>query len=157
MALTNCDECGEKLSEHAKACPHCAAPAKIALRTFRQERLEQERLEKQERRKKVVIDHAVIEGGIRKALNKPEGDLTKGDLEQLTSLDLRENQITDLTPLKDFTQLTRLNLDENQITDLTPLKDLTELTELKCDDNLAIPNRTPWWEAFLDEVKRFFR
>ena len=135
MALANCDECGKELSEHAEVCPHCAAPAKIALRTFRQERLEQERLEEQERRKKVIIDHAVIEGGIRKALNKPEGDLTKGDLEQLTEL----------------------NLGNNQITDLTPLKDLTELTDLKCDDNLAIPNRTPWREAFLDEVKRFFR
>ena len=179
MALANCDECGKELSEHAEACPHCAAPAKIALCNFREdqerlererlevnrlykeqlerERLEQERLERerlererpererrerleQERRKKVIIGHVALEGVIRKTLSKPEGDLTKGDLEQLTELylnlkDLDGNQFTDLTPLKDLTQLTRLDLIDNQITDLTPLKNLTQLTTLNLIDN----------------------
>ena len=96
MALANCNECGKELSEHAEACPHCATPAKIALQTFR---VEQE----QERRKKGKIDHAGIEEAIRAKLNKSEGDLT-----QLTTLNLSNNQITDITPLKDLTQLETL-------------------------------------------------
>ena len=124
MALANCGECGKELSEHAEVCPHCAAPAKIALRPLKAEQEKKRAEQEQERREKVIIDHAVIEGEIREELNKPEGDLTKGDLEQLT----------------------KLMLWGNQITDLTPLKDLTQLTELKCEDNLAIPTRTPWWK-----------
>ena len=26
MSLKNCDECGEKISEHAEACPRCGSP-----------------------------------------------------------------------------------------------------------------------------------
>ena len=83
--------------------------------------------------------HPAIEEAIREAIGKPEGDLTKGDFEHLTTLDLNNNQISDLTPLvqslKDLTQLTELYLAENQISDVTPLKDLTQLTvlELSCN------------------------
>ena len=113
-------------------------------------------------------NHKIIESAIREALGNPEGELTKADLDEVTELNLRsnqltdvtalkdltqltvlylfDNQLTDVTPLKDLTQLTVLHLFDNQLTDVTALKDLTQLTELKCDDNLAIPNRTPWWK-----------
>ena len=145
MALANCDECGKELSEHAEVCPHCAASAKVALRTF-----------EQERRKKVIIDHAVIEGEIRKALSKPEGDLTKGDLEQLTSLTLSDTPITDLTPLKDLTQLTYLKLSNNPRLDQEEIDDLwtmlscssESLFDIEIDSDYpdAGPKPKPWWK-----------
>ena len=86
--------------------------------------------------------HPAIEEAIREAIGKPEGDLTKGDFEHLTTLDLNNNQISDLTPLvqslKDLTQLTELYLAENQISDVTPLKDLTQLILLRLYDNNQI-------------------
>ena len=29
MALIECPECGREISEHAEACPHCGAPARL--------------------------------------------------------------------------------------------------------------------------------
>ena len=53
---------------------------------------------------------AAIEAAIRKAANKPTGELTKADLERVTSLDLRNNKLTDLTGLEKLTQLKELRL-----------------------------------------------
>ena len=78
-----------------------------------------------------------IKEGIRKALSKPEGDLTQEDLEQLTSLELEKNQITDLTPLKDLTQLEELTYHNNQVSN-------AQIKELK--KKLPNMNSTPWWK-----------
>ena len=55
--------------------------------------------------------------------------------ENLTTLDLTSNKVTDLTPLADLTKLTDLTLWDNKITDLTPLTGLTELNNLILWDN----------------------
>ena len=51
-------------------------------------------------------------------------------LTNLTSLDLRENQISDIKPLSNLTKLTSLDLRGNQISDIKPLSNLTKLTSL---------------------------
>ncbi|MEI6445916.1 MAG: leucine-rich repeat domain-containing protein, partial [Nostocales cyanobacterium ELA583] len=49
-------------------------------------------------------------------------------LTKLTSLNLRENQISDIKPLSNLTNLTSLDLRGNQISDIKPLSNLTNLT-----------------------------
>ncbi|MDH4291462.1 MAG: leucine-rich repeat domain-containing protein, partial [Dehalococcoidia bacterium] len=48
---------------------------------------------------------------------------------------LRENQISDISPLASVTSLTELSLKENQISDISPLASLTSLTELSLGEN----------------------
>jgi hypothetical protein len=80
----------------------------------------------------------VIEKEIREKLEKPEGELTKVDLEKVTSLNLRSNQLTDVKGLEKLTQLKMLNLKDNQLTELTGLEKLTQLKELYLSDNLDL-------------------
>ena len=53
----------------------------------------------------------------------------------LTELDLRDNQISDITPLTNLTALKVLTLYHNQISDITPLVGLTALTTLFLSSN----------------------
>jgi uncharacterized protein YceK len=46
-----------------------------------------------------------IEAAIRKSLEKPEGELTKADLEKVTKLDLKQNQLTDVKGLEKLTEI----------------------------------------------------
>ena len=43
---------------------------------------------------KPLITNPIIEKAIRKSLKKPTGELTKVDLEKVTYLNLKENQLT---------------------------------------------------------------
>ena len=54
-----------------------------------------------------------IEKAIRKELKKPEGELTKADYEKVTTLNLKYNQLTEVTGLEKLTQLTHLHLRYN--------------------------------------------
>ena len=62
---------------------------------------------------KPLIADPIVEKAIRKELKKPTGELTKADLEKVNSLDIRSNQLTDVTVLKELTQLVELNLGGN--------------------------------------------
>lgn len=55
--------------------------------------------------------------------------------ENLESLDLSENRISDLSPLSGLDKLTYLEVDRNNIRDLTPLADLTGLEHLNIYNN----------------------
>jgi hypothetical protein len=55
--------------------------------------------------------------------------------EDLTCLNLKSNQVSDLSPLADLTDMTELNLQENRITDITALSGLGSLTDLQLSDN----------------------
>ncbi len=59
-----------------------------------------------------------------------ECDVANQKLLIITELDLKNNKISDIKPLKYLTQLTSLNLGGNQISDLKPLESLTNLTWL---------------------------
>lgn len=53
----------------------------------------------------------------------------------LKQLKLNENEISDITPLKDLKQLEYLEFSRNRVVDVTPLKNLTNLTFLKLYNN----------------------
>jgi len=57
------------------------------------------------------------------------------NLTNVSSLQLCNNSITDLSPLSGLTALTNLSLFGNSITDLGPLSGLTSLTQLLLHDN----------------------
>jgi uncharacterized repeat protein (TIGR02543 family) len=58
----------------------------------------------------------------------------------LFELNMDENSISDVTPLKGLMNLKRLDISWNSISDLTPLASLTQLTKLKADDqHLTLP------------------
>jgi len=56
-------------------------------------------------------------------------------LSSSNELDLYQNQISDITPLRSCAGLTSLNLSSNQISDITPLQSLTNLTSLNFSSN----------------------
>lgn len=56
----------------------------------------------------------------------------------LKILDLSENRISDLSPLRNLTQLESLDLDRNYISNLEPLKNLTNLKRLNIYNNEGI-------------------
>ncbi|WP_288980167.1 leucine-rich repeat domain-containing protein [uncultured Parvimonas sp.] len=60
----------------------------------------------------------------------------------LKKLKLNENEISDITPLKDLTKLEYLEIQRNRIVDIKPLEKLTNLTFLKLYNNL-IEDITP--------------
>jgi internalin A len=89
----------------------------------------------------VVFTDTVLEGLVRKAMNKPEGDITLAEAEAVTMLDLQMDgndyslpRIEDVSDLKQFPNLTSLALnwalfdgDGDEDFDLSPLAGLTKL------------------------------
>ena len=96
-----------------------------------------------------------IEKEIRWRLENPEGELTKADLEKVKNLYLRNNQLTDVTALKELTQLTYLNLERNQLTEVPRgLEKLPQLERLwlnnnKLTDVKGLENLTQLKELYL--------
>ena len=90
---------------------------------------------------------------LNKALGKNEGDaITKEDLEGLKELDAEGLSITDISMLKYTPSLTQLNLKDNQITDISPLIENTGISgaiKLKTNplNNTALSTHIPALEA----------
>jgi len=72
---------------------------------------------------------------LRIAVRKPVGDLTRGDLDKVKKLKVRESGITDLTIFVELRNLEELNLNKNKITDLKPLVKLANLKKLSVNFN----------------------
>ena len=68
---------------------------------------------------KLIADPTIVEKAVRKELEKPEGELTKADLEKVRELDLGNTQITDagLKEIAKLQNLTHLYLNDTKITD----------------------------------------
>ena len=81
----------------------------------------------------------VIEKEIRKAVNRPRGQLNKEFLTEVTQLDIAEYQLTDVSSLAGLKNLKTLYLDNNQLMDISPLMGLTQLKSLSL---LFNPNLT---------------
>ena len=81
----------------------------------------------------------VIEKEIRKAVNRPRGELNKEFLTEVTQLDIAEYQLTDISSLAGLKNLQTLYLDNNQLMDISPLMGLTQLKSLSL---LFNPNLT---------------
>ena len=94
---------------------------------------------------KCAIDHnaklsneasaKVIEAAIRRAAKKPEGELTKADLEKVTSLNFFKIPLSNLKGLEKLPKLEFLRLDGNQLTEVKGLENLTQLTHLVLGSN----------------------
>ncbi|WP_143147004.1 leucine-rich repeat domain-containing protein [Hathewaya proteolytica] len=61
----------------------------------------------------------------------------------LTSIDLSENEIVDISPIKNLKGLTYLELDRNNISDISSLSELTRLEHLNIYNNAGIVDLTP--------------
>ena len=98
----------------------------------------------------VVFTDAVLEGLVRKAMNKPTGDIMLAEAKAVTELNLEMEggvpipRVADLSDLTQFPNLTALNLNwsladdgvEGESMDISPLAGLTKLERLSvcCDD-----------------------
>ena len=104
-----------------------------------------------------LIKDEELEYAVRKAINKPTGNLTEADLEKLkeltivqddinsleglqyatnlTSLSLVSTPLSDVSPIRNLTQLVSLDLSYNKIKDLEPLSQLVNLEELNLGQN----------------------
>ena len=84
----------------------------------------------------VNIPDPNLRAAVEKALGKASGaPITTVDMAELTRLEARNANISDLTGLEGATRLTRLDLGDNAITDISVLAGLTNLTDLTLDFN----------------------
>ncbi len=90
----------------------------------------------------VTFNDANLEQALAHDLGVAVGDITVGDMETLTDLNLSYNSISDITGLEYATNLTYLDLSYNSISDITPLSGLTNLTYLYLYEN-SISDITP--------------
>ncbi len=91
----------------------------------------------------ISIPDPNLESAVRNALELSQEILiTQQLMQQLTSLNAKSLEITDLTGLEHATNLRNVNLNNNQITDLTPLTELTKLRSLSLESN-QISDITP--------------
>ncbi len=74
-----------------------------------------------------------LEAAIRETIDKPEGSISPSDLEEVTSLSLSGQMITDLTGLEYCVNLKTLEINDNWIGDMSSLAALTNLTSLVVD------------------------
>ena len=114
--MVGCGESETEISAKLKA----AAEAKAATRR-------EATAEVKERAAIVEIANPIIERAIRDSylVKKPNGELTKSDLEKVTRLSLYNSQLTDVKGLEKLSQLTWLELYSNP--DLT----LAQIEQLK--------------------------
>ena len=82
----------------------------------------------------------VIETAIRKAAEKPTGELTKMDLEKVRILTIDSiapgnHKLTSAKGLENLAKLEKLHLGNNKLTDVKGLENLTQLTELWLNGN----------------------
>jgi len=78
----------------------------------------------------VSIPDDNLRAGLNAALGKPSGDvILRPELAGLTSLNLNNRRITDLTGLEHATGLTELFIARNGFSDISALSGLTSLTE----------------------------
>lgn len=76
-----------------------------------------------------------LEKLIRDKIGKPTGAIAYSDLKDITSLDLSNQGITDISGLQNCVNLQSLDLSYNQITSVEPLLDLYDLKDLNLSHN----------------------
>ena len=92
----------------------------------------------------VHIPDPNLRAAIAESLGKnPNVPITVAEMEGLGKLDARDKGIRDLTGLQFATNLIRLNLRDNQISDLSPLAGLINLRELRLDHNFQPSDLSP--------------
>jgi len=110
--MIDCDGCGKEISSTGEACANCSHPIADSVDAY---------VKAQEEEERRIKSYGGPEVFAKIKAAKESG---------ATVLELRYNQISDVSPLKGLTKLKELSLTSNQITDITPLKGLTNLWEL---------------------------
>lgn len=78
-----------------------------------------------------------LENALNERLGQaPGSNITKGQLQKLTSLDLKKESIKNLYGLENCTNLKKLDVSHNDIRDLSPIANLSKLEELNISYNL---------------------
>ena len=83
------------------------------------------------------FEDAALEAAVRRQLRRPQGPITRQDVDSLTNHFASNKAIHSLSGLEHFTALRRLELDNNQVVDLTPLASLTNLRRLSLREQPA--------------------
>ncbi len=90
----------------------------------------------------IFIEDLNLRAAINNALNKSEMDtVTRGELEKVTYLDASNYGITSLVGLEAAVNLTFLDIRNNQIDDLSPISQLSSLSEVLQDEAPSIVNQ----------------
>ena len=76
-----------------------------------------------------------FEALIREVLDKPEGEITAGDMLSITRLAGNFREITNISGIEYCVNLANLSLSSNQIDDIAPLSELRDLKELFLSSN----------------------
>lgn len=165
MAMTLCAECAKPISTTAMMCPHCGAPAEIAL----------------ERTQKDEPMPELLESAVRTTSMWPEGEVraeqwaaveqVKLDevevldwdelfrglerLPRLKMLGLSQTGFNTLNRLQGLTTLRYLYLEKNGITDLMPLVALPELKQVWLYGNPIVPEEVTRLEAAMPQCSVF--
>ena len=100
-----------------------------------------------------VTNAEKIEAAIREALDKPQGELTKTDLEKVAMLFIKRKQLTSVSGLTGLMKLEVLGLDGNRLIDISPLAGLTQLRLLYLNNN-NLTNVSPL--AGLTQLKELY-
>ena len=81
MALINCIECNNQISEYADSCPHCGCPMTVIQRLYRERREKQEKelqlKEEETRKKEEEISKKLKEAEIRRSKEIEEEEIRK--------------------------------------------------------------------------------
>ena len=140
--MTQCAECGEGVSTTAQMCPHCGAPAAVALAV-----------------KTMEVDQSpeVLKEAVYASLQWPEGELTPEQLAKVESVKLDSAEIDNLPELvmglKTLPNLKMLGLSSVGLVDVEPLKSLVNLRYLYLEKN-KLSNVSPLCE--LKQLKQLW-
>lgn len=85
--------------------------------------------------RQVVFTNSRLEAAVRDALEKPDGPIFKSDLLTISRLDASGRGITRLEGIEAMRHLVILNLEDNRVEDLAPLRTLVRLRELNLRNN----------------------
>lgn len=99
----------------------------------------------------ISFDDENLEQAIREEIDKTDGDLTKIDIFTITELDLSGKSINSLYGIEDFRALKVLSIADNNIKDVSVLKQLNNLEEVDVSGN-PIAN-DPSQLAILEELR----
>ncbi|UVI27769.1 leucine-rich repeat domain-containing protein [Paenibacillus spongiae] len=85
------------------------------------------------------MNNGIIEAEVRKQLGKETGELTDSDLLSITHLKLNNRELEEIGDLAKFHNLVDLELQDNWLTDLSPLRSLVRLERLFVSNDPFLP------------------
>lgn len=83
----------------------------------------------------IEFNDKVFEAVIREAAGKLEGNITYGDVKLIHKLVANDKNIADLSGIEYLNNLQNIELINNKIIDLNPIKNLVNLRSLMIDNN----------------------